>query len=474
MAEEFDLLKEISEITDPKALRIITYLLEKIVGLEAKILVLEEKIARLEKTSSNSSKPPSSDITKPLNENRQPGIRKSGGQPKHVGKTRKFFLEDQIDRKEELKLESCPDCGESLVGSADLEPLIQHTAELKEKPLEIVEYRRIGQFCKKCRIIHYPALPSGVIEGQLCGPRLQALLGYMKGNLGASYMELSQFCEDVFGLGFSKGMICNVIARVNEALKIPYEEVPLHIRQEKALNIDESGWRDRGSQYWIWLFCTKSVAFFTIQKSRGCKVLKEVLGETFDGAIISDFYSAYVCYANLNQQFCLAHLIRDIKFLTTLPDPRNAKFGKEVLECFRTIFEYWHDRDKIPREIFLKQCDQTQRKLFTFLLNSPLEKGEGLTMKKRLIKHWKSLFRFIQEPDIYQPTNNLAEQTLRPIVRIRRQTQGSRSEWGRAWASRSMSIIVSCKKQKRSSWEFFSQAINAKYFGTDYPSIIKT
>ena len=66
MAEQFDLAKEISEITDPRALRVIGYLVEQ-------IKVLQEKVARLEKNSSTSSKPPSSDITKPAEEQRQPG-----------------------------------------------------------------------------------------------------------------------------------------------------------------------------------------------------------------------------------------------------------------------------------------------------------------------------------------------------------------------------------------------------------------
>lgn len=81
MVEQFDLEKEITEIKDPKALRVIAYLLQR-------IQVLEEKIARLERNSTNSSKPPSTDITKPKEEQRRPGERKIGGQPRHRGKQR--------------------------------------------------------------------------------------------------------------------------------------------------------------------------------------------------------------------------------------------------------------------------------------------------------------------------------------------------------------------------------------------------
>ena len=137
----------------------------------------------------------------------------------------------------------------------------------------------------------------------------------------------------------------------------------------------------------MWLFCTPLIALFSIQASRGCKVLREVLGATFEGAIISDFYSAYVSYASLLQQFCLAHLIRDIKFLTTLPDAVSKEFGERVLRCFKIIFKHWHERDKIPRDIFVRRCKKIQRRLFMLLTKADLPKGEALTMKKRLLKH---------------------------------------------------------------------------------------
>jgi len=106
------------------------------------------------------------------------------------------------------------------------------------------------------------------------------------------------------------------------------------------------------------------------------------------------------------------------------------------------------------------------------LIHASLPKGEALTMKKRLIRHWDSLFRFIDLPDLYQPTNNLAEQTLRFVVRIRRQTQGSRSAWGRLWAGRIMSVFATCRKQNRSAWSFLLNTVNAKNFGGNYPSLL--
>jgi transposase len=119
--------------------------------------------------------------------------------------------------------------------------------------------------------------------------------------------------------------------------------------------------------FWLWIFCTQSVAYFSIQYSRGAKVLKEVLGETFEGAIASDFYSAYVSYSKGIQQFRLAHLIRDVKFFTTLPDAATKMFGTKLLAYFRRLFRIWNAKYQIPPEEFNKKCERLQREMFKFL-----------------------------------------------------------------------------------------------------------
>jgi hypothetical protein len=65
------------------------------------------------------------------------------------------------------------------------------------------------------------------------------------------------------------------------------------------------------------------------------------------------------------------------------------------------------------------------------------------------MKHWPSLFLFVRDPTMFEPTNNAAEQTMRVVVRIRRQTQGTRS-----------------------AWAFIRQAVYVKNFGGYFPSLV--
>lgn len=209
---------------------------------------LAERIAQLEKTSATSSKPPSSDIVKPKGEQKQRGKRKAGGQKGHPRWPREALPPSRVDRVHELGLEQCPACGEVLEPAPEATVLKQQRVELPVPPVVIEEYRRYGSRCPQCQTVHYPPLPVGVEAGQLFGPRLQALIAYMKGNLGASYTELQQFCGEVLEIEVSRGVLCQTVHRTSAALQVPYDELAQALRGQPQLHIDESGWPDPGPE----------------------------------------------------------------------------------------------------------------------------------------------------------------------------------------------------------------------------------
>ena len=447
-------------------------LMAQVAKLTQQLAGLTEQIARLSKNSSNSSKPPSSDIVKPPKPGHPKGPRRQGGQPGHPGAHRPPFRPDQIDRVEELHASACPNGHDGTLEPIG-EPRIHQVAELRENPLEITEYHLHGFRCSVCGQALWPELPPGVVEGQLFGPRLQALIAFMKGALHASYTGLEEFCRDVLGIDVSRSHLCNDIARVSDALAAPYQELAEHIPAEPVLHIDESGWKDKGLKYWIWVFCTSTVSFFCIAKSRGAKVLEEVLGKTYGGTIVSDFFSAYVKYANRLQQFCLAHLIRDIKFLTTLPGEADKRFGHRLLIDFKRLFHLWHLREKIPRERFDGVMFRIKDRVLRLAASCAVgdEACKSRTLARRLVKHGEAIFRFLFDPAV-PPTNNAAERGIRGAVIDRRITQGTRSLMGRRWNERIWTVLGTCRKQGRSAWRFLQDALLAFHGQIPAPSLV--
>jgi transposase len=438
--------------------------------LTQQVAKLSEQVAKLSKNSSNSSKPPSSDIVKPPGPQRPDGKpRRQGGQPGHRGTCRVAFAPERVDETKHHHPTVCP-LGHPVESEPTGAPKVQQVAEFRKDPVIVIEHRVYGHRCPICEAVVWGTLPEGVIEGQLLGVRLQALMGYMKGSLHASYSALADFCRDVLNLQISRSHLCTVVAWVSGALAPPYQELQDHVPREAVLHVDESGWKDCGVKYWIWVFCTTAFSFFVIAGSRSSKVLREVLGDVYGGTLVSDFFSAYVKYANRLQQFCLAHLIRDIKFLTTLPDQNEQRFGRVLLLQFKRLFHFWHLRQKIPKDRY----DRLMLRLKTRILRMAAPEGlppKCATLGKRFHRHGESIFRFLFDPAV-PPTNNTGEQGIRGSVIDRRITQGSRSLMGRQWNARIWTVLGTCRKQGRSAWRFIQEALNAHHFGGPMPSLV--
>ena len=66
------------------------------------------------------------------------------------------------------------------------------------------------------------------------------------------------------------------------------------IRSASILYVDETSIHVQGEKHWIWTFTTPSETFYVIRKSRGMKVLMEVLTRKFTGIIVCDGWNSYV------------------------------------------------------------------------------------------------------------------------------------------------------------------------------------
>ena len=435
---------------------------------------LKVRIARLEKNSSTSSKPPSSDLVKPKSEQRQPGVRKAGGQRGHPGVKRALLPPEAMNVLRVLPLKACPDCGHGVHPAPEAPARVHQQFELPKRPLRSTQYTRPGFYCPDCARTVSAALPEGVREDELCGPRLQALIAGMKGRLGASYSQLEQFSREVLGLSLSRSTLCALVRRSSEGLRESVEEVHAAVRTLPSVHVDETRWKNSGHPRWVWAACNESLCFFMVQKTRSAVELRALLGDAFAGAIHSDFYCIYVGYPSEKKQFCLAHLMRDVKFLTTLPPGATRDWGDRVLADFRPLWGAWHARDEGPPDLALEALKTARSALKQRLDGDLPPRGAGLTLRDRMQRHWDSLFRFIEDPDLYSPTNNAAERAIRSLVLLRSPTQGSRSEWGDLWIARSQTVFETCRLQHRNAWTFLTDAIVAARHGLPAPSLLPT
>lgn len=247
---------------------------------------------------------------------------------------------------------------------------------------------------------------------------------------------------------------------------------------EDRLNVDETGHKDQGHRLWTWCFRAAMYSVFKISSSRGSKVLLEVLGQEFDGLLGCDYFSAYRKYMKLNDnvavQFCLAHLIRDCKFLAEHPDPRNRAHGKRLLAHLKKLFGIIHRRDQYASPAGFQRALESARDdvLWEATMEAPDTREAG-NLAERFYLHTESYFRFLTDPDI-EPTNNLAEQAIRYVAIHRRLTQGTHGENGQRWFERIATVITTCAQQGRSTFEFIYSAVQQLFAGEPAPSLVPT
>jgi len=451
---------------------------------QEQIKVLEVKVAKLSKNSSNSSKRPSSDdITKPkYSKKKKKGKRKIGGQPGHDRHDRPLFAPEEIGKVHHYILVSCPDChGE--VSITEGEPRIIQQIELLEVPLIREEHRSYPVWCPTCGKIHYMPFPPEVYKEGLFKERITALVAYMKNVCHASFSTIRKYIRDVLGEKVSRGYLRKVIEKVSRSLQAPYNELLDRLPLETIVNVDETGHKENGGKFWTWVFKADLYVLFKIDKSRGSKVLIDVLGKEFDGVLGCDYFSAYRKYMkdfNVSIQFCIAHLIRDIRFLITLKDQETKAYGQKLLDEVKNMFKVIHDRENMTPETFTTALEDAKEKITTAALNDvpsnldkngKEEKREAQNMANRFRLHGKEYFQFITTPGM-DPTNNVAEQAIRFVVIDRHVTQGTRSEKGRQSNERLWTVVATCALQGRSAFNFILESVKAYFRNQPAPSLL--
>ena len=435
---------------------------------------LREQLAAAKKNSSTSSKPPSSDIVKPKPPETADGEkRKIGGQPGHPMHSREPFPPEQVTDFQTHTLDACPRCGGELRRNGPVAKVVQQV-DIQAVPLTVEQHTCPEYWCAHCQEPCKAPMPTPIERGGLVGPNLTALIAFMKGSCHASFSTIRTFLRDIVGVQIERSTLSKTVNKVSQALEGTYEELLRTLPTEEVLNVDETGHKCNGKLWWTWCLRADLYTLFKIDAHRNADVLLNLLGVEFAGVIGCDYFSAYRRYMRVMEvevQFCLAHLIRDVKFLTTLPDAATKAYGERLRLSLKDLFGVIHRREKMTEEAFARELGAARDRVLEAGMNDVPPTRRAENMAKRFRLHGKSYFTFVTTPGI-EPTNNLAEQAIRFVVIDRHITQGTRSEAGRKWSERIWTVIATCAQQKRSAYEFLKEAIVNWFAGEKAPSLL--
>jgi transposase len=208
---------------------------------------------------------------------------KPGQKTGHKGITRPRATPD---RQVEVTADRCPDCGTELGNPIRIDSKV--IEEIPEPPPVLVTEFRIAHYI--CPCCHKEVVANDAncpFEGRF-GNNIIAQTTLLKYEDRLPHRKIQDALKRLHGLNISPATILDLTRRAADAVKSQYCAILNRIRYASILYVDETSIKVQGELQWIWTFTTPSETFFVIRKSRGMKVLLEVLTRRFRGIIVCD------------------------------------------------------------------------------------------------------------------------------------------------------------------------------------------
>ena len=463
---------------------IIAALTTKIATLEQQVADLHELVvrqsqrlaeleSRLKTNSSNSSQPPSADPpSAPKPPAKPPSGRKPGGQPGHPGHARVRLPADQIVPYVPTHCEHCqsPLPAEP---SADDPPVRWHqVAELPEMLAVVTEHQAQGRTCPNCQQVTWGQIPAAVLAHGF-GPKLTGTIAFLSGFCHASKRIMEDVVKTLFGVPMSLGSVSNAEAEVAAALEQPYGQAQAAVQAAAVKNADETGWAKAGKLCWMWMAVASGVALFKIVAGRGRAALRALLGESIRGTVGSDRWTAYGIIDLLHRQVCWAHLKRDFQKWVDWGG-ETLGIGQAGLEAVSRLFAAWRD---FRQGALDRPGLQAALEPVISDLRAALEAGRSCSVKKagrfcrNLLDVYPALWTFARVEG-GEPTNNVAERTLRLAVIWRKISFGNHSESGCRFVERILTTVQTLRLQNRQVLAYLRDAVAAHRVNHPAPALV--
>ncbi|HSH85343.1 MAG TPA: IS66 family transposase [Guyparkeria sp.] len=266
------------------------------------------------------------------------------------------------------------------------------------------------------------------------------------------------------GIDLARGTLTNWAGRAIDLLKPVFDAQLANILRSRVLAMDETpikaGRKSKGKmrQGYLWPVYGDSdeiVFCYTSTHSQGH--VPAILGEDFQGVLLSDGYEAYARYAQAREQVihaqCWAHTRRYFERAAEA-EPQAADEALSLIGALYDQERYirkkaltgktklaWRTQHSEPVvKAFWQWCD-TQCQRHDLLPSNPLSKALHYAMART-----EALQVFLSDPDVPIDTNHV-ERALRPIPLGRRNWLFCWTEIGAERVGVIQSLLASCRLQ---------------------------
>jgi hypothetical protein len=373
---------------------------------------------------------------------------------------------DHIDQVVHVPAPSvCPHCRhDQLIACSAVHQHVQEDIVLVPRT-HVTQFVHEQCICPRCRREVYQTAP-GELRNCAIGPVARALAIHLRYDLQIPYRKVQHILRDLFGMPMVPATAMN-FDRKATALGLPlYEQLRVMLKSAAVVYADETSWRENGQNHFVWFGGNEHLAVYQITDNRSADSAVELLGEQFDGVLVSDDYAAYNAAQARHQQTCWNHLrtrAKEIVQQIEITDPPIA--APRALEFCRKLRRFAVKMCALGRQRRSKKLSaararamipslQRQLKRFAAEAPTPLDHPAAETLRQRVMhKDYDKLFTFLRVKGV-EPTNNLSERSVRFLVIMRKICFGTRSEAGSTSHAVLPSLLQTARRQGKDTLQF--------------------
>ena len=353
---------------------------------------------------------------------------------------------------------SCPDCGGAL-SEASTE-IVSTTDVPVERCVEVrryaVEARQCGQ-CGKSVRGHHPDIAAGQhgATAHRVGPRVKALAHVLHFAHGVPVRKTSAILEELTGVRLTQGAITqDAMKRAAGVIGARYEELRRSVAKQAVLHTDDTGWRVRGRPAFLMAFVNSSLAVYQIRNRHRNEEVRELVPSDFAGVLVCDRGKSYDAeeLADVSQQKCLAHLLRNATEVAEKKTGRAKEFSRKLKALLREAMALRAEKAGLDAAEYRQRVETLEEELTHHLRNRILRDDDNQRLLNGVGTQQDrgNLLRFLSQNGV-DATNNRAERDLRPAVIARKISHCSRNERGARAFEAFTSVIQTLRKTTTSN-----------------------
>lgn len=425
---------DLDNATREELIQLNSQLIARLQTLEEQVKQLKAELESLRGGGSHSNPPSFVKANRPARNKKKKRKKRAHGFARRL---------DLVTARVEHSLEQCPQCQVALTGRRVIKT--RQVIELPPVQAQVIEHQLIERACPQCQKRWAPPVDFATLAvgQQRFGISVQAEVALLRQQCRLPFRVIRDYLKHRFGLRVSVGQLVALVGGLAQRGKAVVEELKQQIRGSPVVNGDETTWRENGQNGYVWSFSTGQVRYFVYDKSRAGAVVKEVLGEEFEGVLVSDFYGGYNVHLGLHQR-CWVHLLRDIHELKEkhAKDQGLRKWAAKVKAIYERAKGYPGPSAKLEAGEQQSERVRRQREFEQELLKvcrpHLRKKRVQSRLCERIERFLPELFVFVADPRV-PSDNNAAERSVREVVVSRKISGGTRSAKG----SEAKSILAS-------------------------------